>query len=267
MFNKFFSTLSLVCRIPFKVHGTFDLSRADAYLPIVGVFPAAIAGLTYWISGAVMKEGVVPVLIMLIVQYLSFNLFHLDGLADTADAFLGDFNREKRFAVLKDSRVGVYGLFAAFAVLSLKAGLFWELLIPGAVFPGAVLNCSINGRFAAILIPCMTVPAKPDGLGALLKDASPLRAAGGTVVGLCLWAVFSGIFYGLPVSSGEGILLYVLFYLIPPFLCVLVAAGIARMYRNHLGGYTGDALGAAVELGELAHLAAVLILSRLRGYL
>ncbi|MDR2535471.1 MAG: adenosylcobinamide-GDP ribazoletransferase, partial [Treponema sp.] len=104
MFDRFFSTLSLVCRIPFKWRFTFDPSRIDFYLPIIGLFPALLGGLTFKVCMIGAESPLIATLITLIVQYAGFNLFHLDGLMDTADAFLGPFDREKRFAILKDSR-------------------------------------------------------------------------------------------------------------------------------------------------------------------
>lgn len=267
MFNKFFSTLSLVCRIPFKPRYTFDLSRADFYLPIIGLFPALLGAGAYWIGGG----NTVTVFVMLIIQYLGFNLFHLDGLADTADAFLGDFDREKRFAILKDSRIGVYGLFGALAVLSLKGAFLGEMLGENSapkllpLFP-ELFAYPISGRFAAALIPGSAAPAKPDGLGALLKDASRGRALAGAVIALGLW---SGIFRGICAAVygdcfyGIGARFWAMLFLVPPLLGALVALGISRMYQKHLGGYTGDALGATVELAELAHLGGTYLFIRL----
>ena len=56
-----------------------------------------------------------------------------------------------------------------------------------------------------------------------------------------------------PELSADTVKVYLGFLPLPLF-SVLGALGIARLYRKHLGGYTGDALGAAVELGELLHL-------------
>ncbi|MDR0569519.1 MAG: adenosylcobinamide-GDP ribazoletransferase [Spirochaetaceae bacterium] len=264
MCDKFFSVLGLVCRIPFKVRYTFDLSRADFYLPIIGLFPAGLSAGAYCAVGD-FANPLITALVMLIVQYAAFNLFHLDGLADTGDAFLGNFDREKRFAILKDSRIGVYGLFAVLAVLGLKTALLQDLLDSAWANP-EIFGYPVSGRFAAALIPGATGPAKPDGLGVLLKGASPLRAIAGGLLALGLWnGVSRGI---LAVFFGN------FFYATTPFmfalavsgsalLAALVSLSIARMYRLRLGGYTGDALGAAVELGELAHLAWLYLLARL----
>ncbi|MDR0524473.1 MAG: adenosylcobinamide-GDP ribazoletransferase [Spirochaetaceae bacterium] len=266
MFNRFFSVLGLVCRIPFHIRYTFDLSRADFFLPLIGIFPALLGAGAYLAVQAV-GTRMTAVLAGLAVQYLSFNLFHLDGLADTADAFLGNFDREKRFAILKDSRIGVYGLFGVCGVLALKASLLRDVLDlvsrnQVCLIP-EIFAYPISGRLGAALIPGVTGPAKPDGLGVLLKGASPARAGAGALIALGIWDLLGrgllSTFYG-GYFFGTKAFLFGLTVLAPPLVGVLVSLGIARMYRRHLGGYTGDALGAAVELGELAHLASIFLL-------
>ncbi|MDR2398703.1 MAG: adenosylcobinamide-GDP ribazoletransferase [Spirochaetaceae bacterium] len=265
MFNRFRSTLSLVSRFPIKRGKEhFDLSRADFYLPITGVFPA-LGGMAVLGAGSLFTGSpVLAVILALIAQYLAFNLFHLDGLMDTADAFLGSFDREKRFAVLKDSRIGVYGFFAGVAVLSLKAGLLYALFPYLVYFPAPLLAYPISGRFSAALIPGLTTPAKPGGLGAMVKESRPLRAFLGLLMSLVLWMALVWGISALFILEDHryalsGILLGVSVGASP-----LVSVFLARLYRKHLGGYTGDALGAAVELAEILHLTmALVILARI----
>ncbi|MDR3114640.1 MAG: adenosylcobinamide-GDP ribazoletransferase [Treponema sp.] len=263
MFNRFLSTLSLVSRFPIKRSGIepFDVSRSDFYLPITGIVPALLGVLVLCGGFFLTKSPLLTVILTLIGQYLGFNLFHLDGLIDTADAFLGTFDREKRLTVLKDSRIGVYGFFAGIGVLSLKAGLLYTLFPWLLRFPAPLLAYPISGRFSAALIPALTGPAKPGGLGALVQDARPYRVMAGLVTGLLLWTVLIG---------GMGVLLAInepcrglsgLLYAVP-LASPLVSVFFTRLYRKHLGGYTGDALGAAVEIAEILHLLSSLLVLR-----
>jgi adenosylcobinamide-GDP ribazoletransferase len=258
MRDRFLSTLSLVCRLPLPARFAFDLSRADFYLPLIGLFPAILGLAAFYGAHFLFHSITVATLTALAAQYLGFNLFHLDGLVDTADAFLGDFDREKRFAILKDSRIGVYGLFAGVTLLALKGALLTSLLAGRG--PGVLLLFGaypITGRWAAALIPSLTGPAKPEGLGALLA-ASKIRRA---VAGLG----FSLVLYAPLMAAGSPSPVFALLGLAPVLSGVPTAFGVARLYKTRLGGYTGDALGAAVELGELAHLAAALLLQAAAG--
>jgi adenosylcobinamide-GDP ribazoletransferase len=277
--DRFLSTLSLVCRIPLKIRFRFDPSRTDFYLPLTGLIPALLGFLVFWGSAPLTESPLLRIILTLLVQYLAFNLFHLDGLADTADAFLGNLPREKRLAVLKDSRIGVYGLFAALADLSLKAALLSALFPLFSRFPGCLFAYPLTGRFSAALIPCMTPPAQPGGLGALVRDARPSRCLGGILAGLLLWlALVAGLIKAASLAapsqfsppfaaaSLSALPLLALLLTLPLAAGALNALFFARLYRRSLGGYTGDALGAAVETGELVHLAVVMVVGRIWEY-
>ncbi|MDR1949127.1 MAG: adenosylcobinamide-GDP ribazoletransferase [Spirochaetaceae bacterium] len=274
MFDRFLSVLSLVCRIPIRLRFRFDPSRADFYLPITGLIPALLGFLVFAGSSLLTESPFIWALLILLVQYFCFNLFHLDGLADTADAFLGSFSQEQRFAILKDSRIGVYGLFAAFAALSLKAALLARLSPLVFLFPAGILAYPLTGRFSAALIPCMAQPANPGGLGALIKDSRPSRCLGGVLAGLLLWtglvlgliraaALFTPSRFSFPFAAGP---LPAILLTLPLGLAALNALFFARLYRRSLGGYTGDALGSAVETGELLHLLTALVVFKVWGF-
>jgi len=230
----------------------------DFYLPITGIFPALI-GLSLFVICSLLvnfPDALVAILII-IAQYLGFNLFHLDGLMDTADAFLGSADREKRLFILKDSRIGVYGFFAGTTVLGLKAVLLCGLFPFARNFPALVFAWPIWGRLSAALIPCMVKPLNPGSLGALAKDSRPHRCASGMALALLLWVLpVQGLCMRLlsPTIAINEILRVTIAAILCPFvICPLVAFYYARLYRNSLGGYTGDALGAAVETAEVLY--------------
>ena len=234
----------------------------DFYLPITGIFPALL-GLLLFVMGSLFfkfPDALVAILI-LIAQYLGFNLFHLDGLMDTADAFLGSADREKRLLILKDSRIGVYGFFAGITILGLKAMFLCSLFPFARNFPALVFAYPLWGRLSAALIPCMVRPLNPDSLGALAKDSRPLRCVFGMALALLLWTPpVQGLWMAMPFSNipataamneilSANIITALCLCVISPF----VAFYYARLYRNSLGGYTGDALGAAIETSEVLY--------------
>jgi adenosylcobinamide-GDP ribazoletransferase len=249
----------------------FDSSRTDFYLPLIGLIPAFLGFLVFWGSSLLTENPFIRTVLTLLVQYLCFNLFHLDGIADTADAFLGTISKEQRFAILKDSRIGVYGFFAASADLGLKAAFLAVLSPLFFRFPAGIFAYPLTGRFSAALIPCMTKPARSGGLGALIRDAHPFRCLGGILLGLLLWTVLAlglaGLRSRFSSPFAEGLFPAAALLILPPTSGIINAFFFARLYRNSLGGYTGDALGAAVETGELLHLLTVLIILRLRGFI
>jgi adenosylcobinamide-GDP ribazoletransferase len=261
--GRFFSTFSIVSRIPVRHTFAFDLSRFDFYFPVVGIFPAALVALV--LRGAMFCTGspLVAVVLALAAQYLAFNLFHFDGLVDTADAFLGAFDREKRRAILKDSRIGVYGLFAGIAVLALKAALLYALFPYLFLYPAALFAYPISARFSSALVPTISPPASPEGLGALVKNSRISYCIAGLIAGLILWnlavwaAAAAAAAFGGNIRASFAFPAVTLFAL--PLAAPLVSVFFAQLYRRHLGGYTGDTMGAAVEIGEALHLLLALV--------
>ncbi|MDR2662982.1 MAG: adenosylcobinamide-GDP ribazoletransferase [Treponema sp.] len=273
--DRFLSTFSLISRIPVKAKFNFDPSGMDFFLPVTGVVPALLVFIACVIlsfaGNLLVRYPLIAAVLIIIVQYFCFNLFHLDGLMDTADAFLGTVRREKRQEILKDSRVGVYGFFAGFISLVLKAALLSGLCPVIPAFPAVILAYPVTGRFAAALLPCMAEPANPGGLGALLKDSRPRRCVLGFAAAAAVWVLIAwGLLNAaalMPVP-GSGFSVNILgAALVPAALlaglsALVIAPGTAffyaRLYRRGIGGYTGDALGAAVETAELLYLAAAL---------
>jgi adenosylcobinamide-GDP ribazoletransferase len=259
----------------------------DYWLPVTGLFPALMVLLLFICSSAFGIDPLAAAAAALTAQYLCFNLFHLDGLMDTADAFLGTADREKRLSILKDSRIGVYGFFAGFAGLSLKTALLrlvFAVNVPPRTglapefFPLAAVFFAypLFGRYSAALVPCMTDPAFPGSLGAAAKDSRPGRCIAGIVTalvcfGLCVFGLtllWNAVSLRLAPAGRpplpEAFLpdpAAVLRVLVYAGFCLVLAGPLtawfyARLYRNSLGGYTGDALGAAIESAELLSLAA-----------
>ena len=236
----------------------------DFYLPLTGIFPSFI-GLLLFITCSLFFNfpDVLVVILILIAQYLGFNLFHLDGLMDTADAFLGSADKEKRLLILKDSRIGVYGFFAGVSVFGLKAALLYSLFPFARHFPALVFAYPLWGRLSAALIPCMSKPLNPGSLGALTKDSRPHRCVLGMALALLLWIVpVQGLCMVLisPIAAiHKNLYITIAAILCPWIISALAAFYYARLYRKSLGGYTGDALGAAVETAEVLYKLVVLV--------
>jgi adenosylcobinamide-GDP ribazoletransferase len=226
----------------------------DFYIPVTGLFPTLLVAASYFAALYLSGLKLFAVAAAIFVQYLGFNLFHLDGLSDTADAFLGSQSREKRFAILKDSRIGVYGLFAGISAPAFKVLLLYGVLggVNGtALTDMLVFIYPVSGRFGAALIPCMTGPAKPEGLGALAAGSRARR----TLAGMSI-ALLAGLALGIAAAAfteTAGLWnpsVIIPYFVLPSLAGLLSAVFYARLYDKALGGYSGDALGAAIETGE-----------------
>ena len=170
--------------------------------------------------------------------------FHEDGLADTADAMGGSFDRDRLFVILKDSRLGAFGAMALFAVLLGKVVLISRVQEVFAVF---ILSQSLSRMFPIWLmvrLPYVTsdeasksrrVP-RAGMLQGILATIVPLSLSAGFWV--CGWIEIAPIGYAWLC----GVLLM--------FIC-------AWRFVVRAGGITGDFLGATQQITEIGILAAL----------
>ncbi len=256
--DRALSVLGLMTRIPLPSPREADFSRAVLWIPLAGYGPAVLL-----FGGALLllplTGPTAAAIILLAVQYAAFNLFHYDGLLDAADALAYHAAPERRLAIMRDRQLGSFDHFTGTLYLIARtaalAGLLtWLSGLTGIErIGGAVLiACApLAGRLAAAWIPLVMRPARPEGLGALMAGRR-LRDFPAALV-LCLLPCL--ILIALP-AWWPRLLLW--------FGADAAGLTVALLFRRRVGGYTGDALGLAVELGELA--SHVLLLGALRWF-
>ncbi|HEY9053358.1 MAG TPA: adenosylcobinamide-GDP ribazoletransferase, partial [Rectinemataceae bacterium] len=256
---RFLSAFTLMSRIPVRASFQADFSRADFWIPALGPFAGLASVLGFGIAIFLTGSLGIAAASALAAQYFLFNLFHFDGLVDSADALLPIASRERRLEILKDPRVGVYGFFSGLCLVAFKFFAISELAEAGIMFSAlgaGLLGAPAAGRAAAALIASRLPPAREGGLGSLMRGFSLARILAGFAIGLLpaiAWAAFAG-----------GWALSALALLSAAAGALVSAAIVGSAYRKDIGGFTGDALGAAIELGEVATL--VFLCMALRFY-
>ncbi len=245
--HGFLSAFTLASRIPAPLRSEPDYGALGFWMPVVGLCAAAVACAGAWLGSLAFGPGPLAALGSIVAQYLAFNLFHLDGLLDTADAAGVNGDAERRRSVLKDPRVGSFALFAGFAALAARLGAVAALAERGGpAFWGALCLAPVAGRFGSMLVTAFCEPYPGGGLAAMIGRPSPLSSTVGYAVAAAPAALLFGAAYG-PIGAAASMLAGGL-------AAVATAAFVGHWYGERLDGYSGDALGAAVELGELAAL-------------
>ena len=110
----FLIALQFLTRIRIKRIEPFPedwLPRCAKYMPLVGALVGGATGVVIAVAAAVFPAPV-PIVIGLIASVLLTGALHEDGLADTADALGGGADRERCLQIMKDSRIGTYGVLA-----------------------------------------------------------------------------------------------------------------------------------------------------------
>jgi len=218
-----------------EVGGPGALGRAAWWFPAIGL---ALGG-GLMLADRMLAAVVPPLLsagLVVAVWKVSTGGLHLDGLADCLDGLAG-VNAERRLAIMRDSRIGVFGAL----------GLVLCLLIACAALSGTsaserapiLLLAPAVGRLTPLLVGPRVRPATPgQGLGAGFLAKLP-RATG--PVWLAVLLVLAWLLLG-PTGAAMAV------------GALVAGAGGAVVFARRLGGLTGDALGAGVELSELAWL-------------
>lgn len=213
---------------------------STAWFPFVGaVLGIAMAGAFVLFR----PTGAVPAAIVVVMfGAMLTGAFHEDGLADTADAMGGAFDREKLFTILKDSRVGSFGALALILVVLLRVALLAEL---DARAPFALVLSQCAARTPPIWLMAALPYATRDA-EAKSRQVSRARPTQALVATLWPLLVVGAALATGRLSAGEALAL------------PLVAAGVAAMcawrFLVRAGGITGDFLGATQQLQDCAIL-------------
>jgi adenosylcobinamide-GDP ribazoletransferase len=213
------------------------LGGAGAWFPVVGLGVGAVVAATDWLWGRLFPPLLGALLTVTVWKLLTGGL-HLDGLADSLDG-LGGRDPAHRLAVMRDGRIGAFGavglilflLLEVAAVAELAAGLRWRTLIAVPAL----------ARALPLLIARLFPSARKDGhevefRASLRPGALPLGLTVAVLVPLGL------------LGPGGGLAIVA---------AAAAALALAAFLARRLCGITGDVLGAAVEIGELAALLAV----------
>lgn len=243
------AALTFLTRIPLGrrlVLDGSDVARAGPAFPIVGAgIGAAIGGIA-----AALAHPLSPLLAVALALAAGTALtgaLHLDALADTADA-LAARSRERALEIMRDHAIGAYGAVALALDLLIKAGALTSLVTHEHVLRFAVAAGALSRLTPVLLAASLPYARAGGGAGASLARGGRPRAAIATVVAVAIAVVAAGI-DGAVVAA-----------------CAAAAAGLLWfVLRRWLGGVTGDALGAAVELTEATVLVVAVALVGARG--
>lgn len=229
-------------RIPLKVDWSDDVKHISpvCFLPWIGIVVALISAWPLWFDWSSSLQAI----FMLLTAVLLTGGFHEDGLMDACDGLIGGWDKEKRLAIMKDSRIGSYAALSIWFSLSIKWLLLSELL---AVIPESFLGfiytlsawCIVH--VLARIMPLMLMStldyvtlgkSKASGMIAKLSPFHWLIAfAPCLVIGLLAFNVVA---------------------LFTSLLVILAVVVLLRMYlRKKIEGFNGDTLGASEQIGEI----------------
>ncbi len=173
---------------------------------------------------------------------------HLDGVADTADAWVGGLgNHERTLEIMKDPRVGSMGVAAMAVILLVKFAAIAALIEQAHnniwLLLGGLLLIPMMARAGIIGLMATTSYVRKQGMVSNTESAA-------TKSKVIIMAVILALL-AMPMLQGKTLLMLVVW--------LVLLAAYRRALNKRLGGYTGDTLGAAVEIQEVVLLAALVL--------
>lgn len=245
---RFLSRLP-VPRLPFEPEhdGPPELERLAPAFPLAGALIGITGALMVLLAMLAGLPSLVAATLAVAVLVIVSGGLHEDGLADVADG-LGGMTVARRLEIMRDSRLGSFGVLALILAVVLRIGILAALLDrsagAGAV---ALVAAGAVGRLAPVLMLAALPPARPEGLGH--GAGRPSAGARGTAAALALVIAALLLIPGFGFGALCGSLV----------LGFLGFSALVRLARAQFGGHTGDVAGAAALVVEIAFLLGLLI--------
>jgi adenosylcobinamide-GDP ribazoletransferase len=232
--------LAFLTRLPFAratpISGSAVARSAWAF-PVAGLLVGLIGALIY---ALVHRMGLPPwpaAALALAATMLTTGCLHEDGLADTADGFGGGKTREQKLDIMRDSRIGTYGVCALAISIMLRASALASLADPTLVLL-ALLAAHAGARATMIAFMLVVPPARSDGLS--FDAGHPPRES------VIVAGVLGILILVFCLGPGLGIVALAL-------LCAVCAVTV-WLSLAQIGGQTGDVLGAVEQVSEIVIL-------------
>ena len=239
------------------------LQASARYFSWVGILVGLAGGLVLWASSFVFSPAL-SVLFSMLTTILLTGAFHEDGFADCCDAFGGGWTVEKILTIMKDSRLGTYGVIGLIGILSAKYLLLLELTenFPAGIVLFGIVASHANSRYWATTLMQKLVyvqdidasKSKPLADRKLTRKETAILSFGSfaplAVFFILLYTPLSELSqFHLDITFTSWFLSFLFWVQVPPFIVQLLAV---RYFKKWIGGYTGDCLGATQQVCEIA---------------
>ncbi|MDD5130993.1 MAG: adenosylcobinamide-GDP ribazoletransferase [Candidatus Omnitrophica bacterium] len=222
-----------------------NMAWALVYFPVVGLFLGGVlVGLNILFS--ILNTTSITINIILVISLIILTAgMHLDGLADTADAFLSGKEKKEMLGIMRDPHIGAMGVLSLISVILLKVSLL--SMVSVSLKPIALmLMCSLS-RWAAVATIFFFPYARQEGKAGVFIKGMNLKIF---IISSIAVVIFAAVIWQI---KGAVVLMVV-----TGFSCVL-----GKFSTKKIGGITGDTLGAEIEITEIITLFMVFMLGNI----
>jgi adenosylcobinamide-GDP ribazoletransferase len=218
-----------------------NASRCLMLFPLVGWMLGLFLYGAWWLIHTVpVCSPLLMAACIIVAETIVTGAFHLDGLADTADAFLAPARSpQEKLAIMKDSRIGVMGATALVLAILLKIMVLADVLQAGRQL--ALVLYPVAGRWTQVALYAISPYVRQQGIGSLFAGAPSWKNLAGATLFLVPFCTLPSFIFSLPA--------------------LLACVFILRLYfHRQIGGITGDTLGCATVVSEIVLLLAFLLI-------
>ena len=210
------------------------IARAAWAFPLAGVLVGLVGWVVYWLACRAGLTFWPAAALSVAATMVATGCLHEDGLADTADGFGGGDTRAQKLDIMRDSRIGVYGVCVLALSIIIRVSALASLGAPSLVFAALI---AAHGAARAVLPAFMySVPAaRADGLSAGAGPPPLAGVAAAAILGILILILCLGFAHGLAAL----------------ILLAIGTALLAWLSLSQIEGQTGDVLGALEQAGEI----------------
>jgi adenosylcobinamide-GDP ribazoletransferase len=224
--------LSFYTRLPCPKNLDYrQLPQAAVFLPVIGWLVGGLSGAAFYLAASLWPPTVAAVIALIAGIWIT-GAFHEDGFADVCDGFGGGYGKERILAIMKDSAIGVYGTLGLMLLMLLKVGLLGSL--ETRIAPWVLLAGHSVSRLMPLLLMRRYHYARIENSK---SGAAMFRPGFSDLAFAAAMALLPLIF--LPGKCWAAA--------VP---VVLASLWLGHYFYRHIGGYTGDCLGACQQVAE-----------------
>ena len=224
-----FQFLTIFPTIIRRMFTSREMGRAVAWFPLVGLVLGALLYGVHHAAQLIFPANISAAL-TIFAWVIFTRAFHLDGFMDTCDGLFGGFTPERRLEIMKDSRMGAFGVAGGVLILLTQHAALASSL---NIWPALVLSATL-GRWASPLVIYAFPYAREDGLGIEMKRNVNFREVliATLIAGIVSWFIYG--WTGIAIMFGAAIVGWL----------------VAKYAMRLLPGLTGDIYGTVTTIIE-----------------
>jgi len=245
--KTFLLAIQFLTIIPIRINKVSHKNIVNSVIlfPVIGLLIGLLLAIIAEALSSLGFAGLYVNTIIIVILAALTGGIHLDGLADTADAFLSGKTREEKLKIMRDPHIGTMGALSIVCIILLKIALL-SSIAANIKTPALILSCVIS-RWVMVMLMFRFPYARKDGKAAVFMSNINFRMF--LITTLIALSIASSVwqFKAILVFAISGLVAYIF----------------GRFANRKLGGITGDLIGAINEISEVIILLAVFFIWRI----